>query len=388
MDVHKENYTLCCYSIEKDEVFAAIQMEPDFMKILKYLEQVKKNIGDCEFICGYEAGSLGYTLYHQLTNSGVKCVILAPSTMPKKRKGRIKTDKRDAEDIAKCLAFRTYSPVYIPSDEDNAVKEYIRMRDDEKGTLKRIKQRILAFCTRHGKHYSDGSNWTLKHLAWLKKQDFGNAILTEAFQEYIASYCQSADKIKTFDKRIEEFAKMENYEEKVKMLSCFKGIKTHTAMALIVETGDFKRFEKAKNYSAYLGLVPGEDSSGDTKHRTGITKAGNSHLRRLLIESAQCYQRGVPGVKSKTISRRQQGNDPKVIAYADKANERLRRKFYRIKPKSKYGHSIAAAAVARELACFVWGMMTGNMELSCLTEGDGGTEAERGLLLAEAARLQ
>ena len=362
MDVHKSNYTLCSYSIEKDEIFAEMQLEPDYGSVLKYLDRIRQNYDDnCEFLCGYEAGSLGYTLYHQLTDHGVKCVILAPSTMPRTNKREIKTDKRDAIKIAKCLAYRTYSAVHIPTEEDNAVKEYIRMRDDEKATLKRIKQRILSFCTRHGKQFTEGRNyWTLKHRAWLKLQVFGNQILQETFQEYLTLYNQACDKVELFDKRIEELAHLEKYEARVHKLSCLIGIKEHTALAAIVETGDFKRFKEARQFAAYLGLVPGESSSGESRQKTGITKAGNSHIRKLLIEAAQCYGRGSVGAKSKDLIKRQSGNDPKVIAYADKANERLRRKFYRIMFRSK--RNIAAAAVARELACFIWGLMTDNIE--------------------------
>ena len=363
MDVHTTGHTLCCYRIpstvvEKDEVFATVQIPPELKSILKYVASVKQNYGnDCEVLCGYEAGCLGYSLYNQLTEHGINCVILAPSTMPVTYKQRIKTDKRDAGNIARCLAYRTYSAVYIPTEEDNAVKEYIRMRDDEKDTLKKLKQRILSFCTRNGKQFTEGKNyWTQKHIAWLRQQHFGNPVLQEAFQEYLTLFFQASDKVDLFDKRIEELAHRESYEESVRKLICLIGIRTHSALAMIVETGDFKRFAKAEQYASYLGLVPGEDSSGDSKRRTGITKAGNSHIRKLLVEAAQCYSRGAVGSKSKMLKCRQDGNDPKVIAYADKANERLRRKFYRIQFHSK--RNIAIAAVARELACFIWGMMT------------------------------
>lgn len=361
MDVHTTNYTLCCYSREKDQVFAQVRVEPDYKNILKYLDKIREDYDDVHFLCGYEAGCLGYTLYHQLTENDVECVILAPTTMPTtQKKKKIKNDKRDARNIATCLAFNTYSAVYVPNDDDNAIKEYIRMRDGEKVTLKRIKQQLLAFCTRHGKHFSEGNYWTRKHLVWLSRIDFGNTILQEAYREQLILYHQACDKVELFDKRIEELARLEKYAEKVKKLSCFIGIKTHTALATIVETGDFKRFARAENYASFLGLVPGEDSSGDSILRTGITKAGNSHLRKLFVEAANCYNRGTPGKKSKTLAMRQAGNDSKVIAYADKANERLKRKFYRIAFHSK--HNIAVVAVARELACFIWGMMTDNIE--------------------------
>ena len=362
MDVHTTNYTLCCYSVANDTVFATVDLEPDYMNIVKYLNRVERNHGgDCHFVCGYEAGSLGYSLYHQMTGQGFECVIMAPSTMAvtRKKKG-IKTDKRDASNIAKCLAYNTYNHVYVPTGEDNSVKEYIRMRNDTKDTLKRIKQQTLAFCTRHGKRFTEGSSkWTQKHLEWLRKLDFGDELLNETLREYLTSYRQTTDKVELFDKRIAELASNERYEERVKRLSCLIGIKTHTALATIVETGDFKRFPTPQHYASYLGLVPGEDSSGSSVQRTGITKAGNSHIRKLLVESAQCYSRGRVGVKSKDLKKRQSGVDPEVVAYADRANDRLRRKYYRIMFRSK--HNIAVTAVARELACFVWGMMTDNI---------------------------
>jgi len=361
MDVHTTNYTLCCYDIATDKIFATVTVEPDYKNIVKYLGKVEREQGgDCYFLCGYEAGSLGYSLYHQLIGQEVDCVILAPTTMAAPRKKGIKTDKRDASNIAKCLAYNTYSPVYVPTGEDNAVKEYIRMRNDAKDMIKKLKQQTLAFCTRHGKRFTDGRNyWTQKHMAWLQKLDFRNPVLNETLQEYLVLYHQTVGKVELYDKRIAEFADTEMYREKVKRLTCFIGIKEHTALAAIVETGDFKRFPTARHYASYLGLVPGEDSSGTSVQRTGITKAGNSHIRKLLVEAAQCYSRGAIGTKSKALKQRQSGNEPKVIAYADRANERLKRKCYRIMFNSK--HNIAVTAVARELACFVWGMMTDNV---------------------------
>ena len=360
MDVHTTNFTLCCYDFGRDQIFAVSQMEPDYRNILKYLDRIRGNYEEVHFLCGYEAGSLGYTLYNQLIWNDVDCVILAPTSMPKTVKKEIKTDKRDATKIAKCLAFNTYSPVYVPTEEDNAIREYIRMRNDEKDTLKRIKQRIISFCHRHGKRFTEGKNyWTQKHITWLKSLDFKNAILQETFQEQLVTFYQISDKIERYDKRIERFAQHESYAANVKKLTCFIGIKTHTALSVLVETGDFKRFPKAENYAAYLGLVPGESSSGNSIQRTGITKAGNSNVRKLLIESAQSFSRATVGKKSVALINRQVGNEPNAIAYADKANERLKRKCYRIMYRSK--RNIAITAVARELACFIWGMMTDNV---------------------------
>ena len=330
--------------------------------VLKYLEGVRKYYADeIEFVCGYEAGCLGYTLYHQLTEHGVKCVILAPTTMAITNTGRIKTDRRDAGNIARCLAFRTYSEVHVPTEEDESVKEYIRMRDDHKKALKVNKQQILAFVLRHGYRYDGGRNyWTQKHVKWLKSLDLGGT-LQESLDEYLITYEYLTDKIERMDKRIGELAEGERYRESVKKLSCLIGVKTLTALAAIVEIGDFVRFAKAEQLAAFLGLVPSEDSSGGKQSRGSITKAGNSHVRRLLVEAAQSYTRGAVGYKSKDLKRRQNGNTPQVIAYADKANERLRRKFYRMTLQNGTNRNVAATAIARELACFMWGLMTDNV---------------------------
>jgi transposase len=362
MDVHKENYTLCCYNIEKDELQYKQTVAPDYKMILKYLEQIRtRSTEKVDFVCGYEAGSLGYTLYHQLTERGVKCVILAPTTMGITNTNRIKNDKRDAGNIARCLAFRTYSEVYVPTAEDNEVKEYIRMRDDHKKALKIIKQQILSFVLRHGYRFTEGKNyWTQKHIAWLKSLKFGGT-LQESMDEYYITFEYLTNKVERLDKRIEELAGGERYEKNVKKLSCLIGVKTHTALSAIVEVGDFNRFAKPEHLSAFLGLVPSENSSGGKQRHGSITKAGNSHVRRLLVEAAQGYTRGVIGHKSADLKRRQNGNEPQVIAYADKANERLRRKFYRMTLKNGINRNIAATAIARELACFMWGLMTDNV---------------------------
>ena len=364
MDVHSTNYTLC--AIEPvigadDRVFANIQVTPDYKNILMFIENLKLKLGatdDYSIECGYEAGCLGYSLYNQLKAAGVECVILAPTTMLTPQGKRVKTDSRDALMIAQCLAYGGFHPVYVPTGEDDAVKEYLRMRDDHKQTLKKIKQWISSFCLRHGYHY-DGNTWTGKHLAWLRKLNF-SGILKETLDEYLASYEEQTAKIERLDKRIAEIAEQQNYQEKVKKLGCFLGIKTHTALSLIVETGDFERFAKGNTYAAFLGLAPGENSSGDKTKRLGLSKAGNSHLRLLLIEASHGICRGSVGHKSKDLKSRQAGNSAEVIAYADKANTRLRSKYYKMIRHGKK-KNVAVAAVARELACFVWGMMTDNI---------------------------
>ena len=366
MDVHSKNYTLCAMEPvigEEDRIFANIQVTADYKNVLMFIEELKLKLGldnEYDIVCGYEAGCLGYSLYNQLTAAGVKCVILAPTTMLTQQGKRVKTDARDALMIAQCLSYGGYHAVYIPTEEDDSVKEYLRMRDDHKDALKKIKQQINALCLRHGYHY-DGTKWTIKHVTWLRKLEL-SPLYRETLNEYMASYDEQTAKIERFDKRIEEIAEQERYLEKVKRLGCFLGIKTHTALSLVVETGDFARFVKGNTYAAFLGLAPGENSSGDKINRTGISKAGNRHLRLLLIEAARGICKGAVGHKSKELRSRQNGNSEEVIAYADKANTRLRSRYYKFIRHGKT-KNVAVAAVARELACFVWGMMTENISL-------------------------
>ena len=359
MDVHKDSFSLCCYTNEKEKAEFPQKVDSHYSKVINYIEAMRFHYGDdATFICGYEAGCLGFTLYHQLTDHNVKCIVMAPTTLlrPSGRK-KVKTDKRDAALLARCLAHHDYCPVHIPTEQDEQIKEYIRMRCDHKLALKKAKQQILAFCLRHGYCFTEASHWTQAHLRWLRALK-PEGLYQEILEEYLITFDQLTSKIERLDKRIEELASGEEYQTNVKKLTCFIGIQTQTALSVIVEVGDFKRFADAQHFASYLGLTPGEDSSGPGQNRLAITKAGNRHLRMLLTEAAQSYSRGQVGCKSKALKQRQEGNPPAVIAYADKANERLRRRYYHLVLGKNKRSNVAKTAIARELACFIWGMMT------------------------------
>ena len=366
MDVHSTNYTLCAMEPTldgEDRVFANIQVTPDYRNILQFIERLKEKLGPSDHYsieCGYEAGCLGYSLYRQLTKSGVRCVILAPTTMLTQQGKRVKTDTRDAVMIARCLAYGGYHPVHVPTEKDNSIKEYLRMRDDHKIALKKLKQQINAFCLRNGYLYS-GHKWTSAHLSWLRRLELPE-LYRETLNEYLATCDEETAKIERFDKRIGELASDSDYKDKVRDLGALLGIKTHTALSLIVETGDFNRFAKGSTYAAFLGLAPGESSSGEHICRTGIPKAGNAHLRTLLTEASKGICKGAVGYKSKALRARQAECSAEIIAYADRANTRPRSKYYRMIRNGKK-KNVAVAAIARELACFVWGIMTGHTEL-------------------------
>ena len=187
IDAHKESFSLCSYTNEKEQAEYPQRVDAHYSKVINYIEAMRFHYGeDALFVCGYEAGCLGYTLYHELEAHNVKCVILAPSTMPvPKGKKRIKTDKRDAALIARCLAHHDYSAVHVPTEKDEQTKEYIRMRDDHKLQLKKVKQQILSFCLRHGCIYDGTKNhWTQTHINWLRKLNL-DSMLQEIMDEYL-----------------------------------------------------------------------------------------------------------------------------------------------------------------------------------------------------------
>ncbi|MEW4354039.1 IS110 family transposase [Streptococcus pneumoniae] len=363
MDVHKTSFSLACYHLETDSLSHYQKTAAEAKEVISYLNSLADCYGEnTKFVCGYEAGCLGFTLKRQLEAKGITCIVMAPTTiLQPSTKKRVKTDKKDAEHLAKCLAFKSYQPVHVPTEEDEQVKEFIRMRDDHNLALKKIKQQILAFCLRHDYRFTLGkSHWTQKHIAWLKGLEL-KGLYKEILSEYLITFDYLVNKLERLDKRIEEIAQSENYQDKVKKLSCFIGVRTRTALALVSEIGDFKRFKTAPQFASYLGLVPGEDSSGDKQTYLGITKAGNSHVRRLLVESVQSLSRGTVGYKSKALKTRQAGNLPEIIAYADKGNERLRRRYKHMVLSREKKSPVSKIALARELACFIWGMMTENI---------------------------
>ena len=189
IDVHKETFSLCCYTNEKETPEYPQRVEGHYSKVLNYIEAMRFHYGDdAVFVCGYEAGCLGFTLYHQLTAHNIKCYVIAPTTLSMPKGKRIKTDRRDAELIARCLAHRDFSAVHIPTAKDEAVKDFIRMRNDHKLELKKIKQQILAFCLRRGFRYDNETRpWTQKHLKWLR-EIAGSDNSFGTLDEYLSTY--------------------------------------------------------------------------------------------------------------------------------------------------------------------------------------------------------
>ena len=286
---------------------------------------------------------------------GIECVILAPTSMQKSVKNKInKNDRNDALNIATNMDNPLTAYVNVPDLEDEEIKEYIRMMNSVKKQFKTLKQQIKAFLLRAGISYSGKASWTNGFMKWLRNLDL-KPVLKETLNEMLANYYYFDERIECYTDRIEEFYHTERYEEQISKLRCFSGIDTLSAMTIQAEISDFSRFPKAKAFSAYVGLTEGEHSSGAKNNPTGLSKAGNKLVRSTLIECAQTLVKTNIYQKSKRIKAKQKGQSTEVIAYADKATKRLVKKFKRLRERN-VPYNKAIAAVARELACFIWGM--------------------------------
>lgn len=305
----------------------------------------------------YEAGACGFELHRRLTKLSVGCLVVAPVSLPRKPRDRIKTDRRDARKLALGLRNGDLTPVFVPTRQDESVRDYLKLYEDAKSDLKKAKQRLLHFLLRHEIRYDGGTNWTGKHRAWLRSLVFDSPTAQDTFNEYVAEASRLEEKRARLAARVEAIAEDPEYSSAVNILRAFRGIGTLTALSFVVEVGDYRRFSLAEEFMAFLGLVPSERSSGDKRRVGGITKAGNSHLRKLLVEAAWHARSYRPGAKSRNRSRATL--PPEVLQYADRAGRRLSKKFWRMLHAGR-PPQVAATAVARELAGFIWGAMIGD----------------------------
>jgi transposase len=298
----------------------------------------------------YEAGPCGYALQRQLTTARVSCDVIAPALIPRKPGERVKTNRRDSRKLAELGRAGLLTAVQPPTPEDEAVRDLARARDDAREDLQRCRHRLGKLLLRRGLHFS-GRNWTRAHRQWVDGLTWTHAAERAVVDDYLLAIDHTEARLMELDARLAEIAETEPYRERVGWLRCFRGIDTLTAMLILTELHDFRRFASAPALMAYLGLVPGEDSSGE-KHRRGrITRTGNALVRRVLVETAWHYQhRPAVGV---ALARRRKGQPGRVIAIADKAQQRLCRRFRKLAAEHKPAPKIAVA-VARELAGFLW----------------------------------
>lgn len=298
----------------------------------------------------YEAGPCGYALQRQMTTARVRCDVIAPALMPRKPGERVKTNRRDARKLAELGRAGLLTVVQPPTPADEAVRDLARARDDAREDLQRCRHRLGKLLLRRGLHY-EGRNWTQAHRRWVDSLTWTHAAERAVVDDYQLAIDHTEARLLELDARLAELAEQEPYREPVGWLRCFRGIDTLTAMLILAELHDVRRFASAPALMAYLGLVPGEDSSGETYRRGPITRTGNALVRRLLVEAAWHYQHR-PAVGG-ALARRRHGQPARVIAIADKAQQRLCRRFRTMAAAHKPAPKIAVAT-ARELAGFVW----------------------------------
>jgi transposase len=304
-------------------------------------------------IC-YEAGPCGYTLQRQLRAAGVESIVVAPSLVPVKPGERIKTNRRDARKLAQALRSDDLTEVHPPTLEEEAVRDLSRCREDAREDLLRARHRLGKMLLRRGLVHN-GKAWTEAHRRWLRGLNFEHEAARAVFDDYLRAIEHLEERLSGLEEKLIALGEKAPYREPVGRLRCFRGIDTITAMTLVAELHDFRRFESPRGLMAFLGLVPSENSTGD-KHRRGpITKAGNTHARHVLIEASWHY-RHRPGV-SQPLHKRRAGQPGWVIGLADRAQLRLHKRFWRLALHGKSTHK-AVTAVARELAGFIWAALS------------------------------
>ncbi len=301
----------------------------------------------------YEAGPTGYGLARACAAAGIVCTVAAPSKIQRAPADRVKTDRRDAERLARLLRLGELVAVRVPEPHEEAARDLIRAREDARGELMRARHRLSKLLLRHGLVY-DAAAWTLAHDAWLRRQRFDSRPLQLALEESYAAAMQAKARRDGLDEAIVELAGEPPFAETVGRLCCLRGVGTLTALALTVELGDWTRF-RPQSLGPFLGLTPSEDSSGERRRLGAITKTGNTHARRLLVEAAWHQRR--PLRESATLTRRRQGQPAAVCARADRSARRLHARWQALERRGKR-RTIVAVAVARELAGHCWALAT------------------------------
>lgn len=298
----------------------------------------------------YEAGPCGYALHRQLTTPRVSCDVVAPSLIPRKPGERVKTNRRDARKLVELGRAGLLTPVRPPTPDEEAVRDLCRARDDAREDLQRCQHRLGKLLLRRGLHYH-GRNWTRAHQQWMDGLEWAHEAERVVVEDYRLAIDHLQARLMELDARLTAIAQTDPYREPVAWLRCFRGIETLTAMLIVAELHDFRRFKSPRALMAYIGLVPGEDSSGEQHRRGRITRTGNALVRRLLVEMAWHYQH--PPRVGAPLARRRRGQPGRVIAIADKAQQRLCRRFRKLMVAHKPAPKVAVA-IARELAGFLW----------------------------------
>jgi transposase len=298
----------------------------------------------------YEAGPCGYDIFRSLTSKGLDCAVCSPAHVPKSPADRIKTDPRDAMMLARLHRAGELTYVFVPRADDEAMRDLTRCREDAKKAQRVTQQQLCGMLLRLGVKYPK-NNWSKAHFRWLADQKMPTDAQQVVFQEYIHAIQETTDRVERLTQQIEALVPVWRMAPVVTALQALRGVSIIVAATTIAELGDLTRFESPKKLMAFLGLVPSEHSSGEKKSRGAITKTGNGHVRRVLVEGAHSYSH--PARVTRLLLKRQEGVSQEVKDIAWKCQVRLCSRFRRLVAKGKSRNAVVTA-IARELAAFMW----------------------------------
>ena len=351
LDVHKNSITVAIAKPGYDRPESLGRLPNDLTRLLRALEPLGS---PAEVQVCYEAGPTGYGLVRRLGELGYNCQVVAPAKTPRVASDRVKTDRRDALKLADFLRSGHLTFIRVPTPEEEALRDLIRAREDIKTKETNSKRQLNSMMLRHGRIFHSGKSlWTKRHFDWIEAQEFEFEASREAKDTYVGEVRRYQQLIEDLDRRIEEVARTLSRADLVHALRAFKGIKTLTAATIVAEVGDLRRFPSAAKFASFLGLTPSEHSSGDSRNRGRITKAGNRRLRRMLVEAAWAYWRS-PHV-SRELEARSQGVTSEVRDLSWNTQKRLHRRLRALQNR-RMSAKKALVAIARELACAIWAL--------------------------------
>ena len=350
LDVHKDSIDIATAGGARDgEVRHVGTIGGDLLALSKSLRKLISTGHRLQVV--YEAGPCGFVVWRHLRTLGIACDVVAPSSIPKRSGERVKTDRRDALMLARLARANELTAIRVPDQADEAIRDLVRAREDAVRERRNGRHRLKALLLRNGIPYAGKSAWTGAHLRWLATVKMAYPVQQIAFQEYLHSITESSQRIGRLEQAMREVLPTWRLAPLVEALQALRGVQLLAAMTLVSELQDFERFDAPRRLMAYVGLVPGEHSSGQKRRQGSITKAGNCAARRMLVEVAWHYQH--PARVTPIIATRQADLPRAVTDIAWKAQLRLHAKFKRLLarrvPKNK-----AVVAVARELVGFVW----------------------------------
>ncbi len=349
LDVHARSVVARGIDGQSGELFKA-RLCPDHGEVLGWLGQLPGPVA-----VAYEAGPTGFGLARAIRAAGLRCEVAAPSKLQRPSGDRIKTDARDALHLARLLRLDEITAIRVPSEAEEAARDLVRAREDVRGDLMRARLQVRALLLRHETIYSGGTAWTLVHHAWLRRQRFDRPALQIAYDATLEAVLAAEDRRDRLDEGIAQIAQQPQWSGVVTRLQCLRGISTVTGFALAAEIGDWDRFT-GSSIGAFLGLVPSEYSSGQSRSQGPITKSGNGHVRRLLIESAWNHQRSYHS-PSPSLRRRWANATPAARARGHAGNRRLHDRWLSFLERKKQP-AVANVAIARELAGWCWSLAT------------------------------